>query len=266
MPLLLLMFVVFSETGVFAAAIMVDLGVADQFAVLGGSTVTNTGGTNIQGDVGVAPGFAITGFPPGTVTDGTIRVNDGVAAQAHGNLITAYNFAAGQACGTDLTGQNLGGLTLGPGAYCFSSSAGLAGTLSLDAGGDPNAVFVFQIVSTLLTAGNSAVAFTNGGFGDSVFWQVGSSATLGTNTAFAGNILALTSVTLNTGASIPCGRALAINGAVTLDSNAISTGAAACGELVGSPGDVPEPATAGMLAMGLLVIAAQCRCRLFKSK
>jgi Ice-binding-like/PEP-CTERM motif len=220
------------------AAALVDLGTADSFAVLGGSAVTNTGPTVIQGDLGVSPGSAITGFPPGIV-NGTTHSADAIAGQAHNDLITAYNFAAGELLPTDLTGQDLGGLTLTPGVYFFSSSAQLTGTLTLDGLGDPNAIFVFQIGSTLTTASSSSVGFINGGQGDNVFWQVGSSATLGTATEFAGNILALTSITLTTGTNIEDGRALAINGAVTLDTNNIFIGEA-----------VPEPSTWAMLLLG----------------
>jgi len=235
----------------YAGAISVDLGTADPFAVLAGSTVTNTGATNVHGDLGVWPGSAITGFPPGIVSGGAIHDADAVAMQAQSDLITAYTFAAGEACGNVLTGQDLGGLTLTPGVYCFASSADLTGTLTLNAQGDPNAVFVFQIASTLTTASSSSVVFTNGGQGDSVFWQVGSSATLGTSTEFAGNILALTSITLDTGANIGCGRALARNGAVTMDTNDVSIDTAGCETTNG--GAVPEPGTSTLLSIGLLV-------------
>ena len=198
------------------------LGSASSFAVLAGSTVTNTGLSNVTGDVGVSPGAAITGFGS-VVVIGTIHAGDAVAAQAQSDLTTAYNALAGLPCNTDLTSQNLGGKTLAPGVYCFSSSAQMTGTLVLDARGDPNGVFIFQIRSTLTTATNAAVVMINGGSACNVFWQVGSSATLGTGTAFAGNIVALTSITLNTGASLS-GRALARNGAVTMDTNAISAG------------------------------------------
>jgi len=127
----------------------------------------------------------------------------------------------------------------------------LTGTLTLDAQGDPNAIFLFQIGSTLTTASSSSVVFVNGGQGDSVFWQVGSSATLGTTTAFTGNILALSSITLNTGANILCGRALARNGAVTMDTNEVSIDTAGCETTSG--GAVPEPGTAALLGAGLLV-------------
>ena len=242
----------------YAGAINVDLGAADSFAVLGGSTVTNTGATIVNGDVGVWSGSAITGFPPGTVPPpGTIHASDAVAMQAQSALTKAYIFAAGESCGSGnhLTGQDLGGLTLTSGVYCFASSAQLTGILTLNAQGDPNAVFVFQIGTTLTTASNSSVVFTNKGQGDSVFWQVGSSATLGTTTAFAGNILALTSITLTTDASIGCGRALACNGAVTMDTNNVSIDTAGC-EITpagGGGGGIPEPGTATLLGMGLLL-------------
>lgn len=203
------------------------LGTAARFAVLGGSTVTNTGPTSIIGDVGVVPGSAVTGFPPGSIavgkpgSSGTIHASDAVALQAHNDAITAFNSLAAAPTTSNLTGQDLGGLTLTPGVYRFNSSAQLTGTLTLDALGNPNARFVFQIGSTLTTASASVVRLINGGVADNVFWQVGSSATLGTTTTFAGNIIALTSITLNTRASIACGRTLAINGAVTLDTNFI---------------------------------------------
>jgi len=238
----------------YAGAINVDLGTADPFAVLAGSTVTNTGATIVHGDLGVWPGSAITGFPPGIVTaPGTIHAGDSTAMQAQNDLTTAYNFAAAEPCGTNLTGQDLGGLTLLPGTYCFDSSAQLTGTLTLNALGDPNSIFLFQIGSTLTTASSSAVVFTNGGEGDSVFWQVGSSATLGTNTVFAGNILALTSITLNTGANIGCGRSLARNGAVTMDANNVSIDTVGCEASAG--GAVPEPRTTTLLGVGLLLVA-----------
>jgi type VI secretion system secreted protein VgrG len=203
------------------------LATAQRFAVLGASTVTNTGPTNIVGDVGVSPGTAVTGFPPGSLavgkpgSGGTIHSADAIAIQARNDVITAFNNLAGEPTTNNLTGKDLGGLTLAPGVYRFNSSAQLTGTLTLDAGGNANARFDFQIGSTLTTASSSVVQVINGGSPDNVFWQVGSSATLGTTTEFAGNILALTSITLNTRASIACGRALAINGAVTLDTNFI---------------------------------------------
>ncbi len=234
----------------FASAINVDLGAADSFAVMGGSTVTNTGATTIHGNLGFAPGSTITGFPPGLVIAGTIHAADGLAMQAQTDLTAAYNFAAGEPCGNVLTGQDLGGLTLTPGVYCFASTAQLTGTLTLNSLGDPNAVFVFQIGSSLTTASNSSVIVTNGGQGDSVFFQVGSSATLGTNTAFAGNILALTSITLNTGSTINCGRALARGGAVTLDTNNLSIDTAGCETTSPSPLTLTKAFFTTLLSVG----------------
>ena len=201
-------------------ALAQTLGTAASFSVLGGSTVTNTGSTVVTGDLGLSPGTVISGFPPGLV-NGTIHAADAVALQAQNDVTTAYNALAGQACNSNLTGQDLGGLTLTAGVYCFSSSAQLTGTLTLNAQGNPAAVFIFQIGSTLTTASNSSISMINGGSSCNVFWQVGSSATIGTGASFAGNILALTSISLTTGATIS-GRALARNGAVTMDTNVIS--------------------------------------------
>ncbi len=183
--------------------------------------MTNTGSTTITGNLGVSPGTAVTGFPPGTVTGGTIHLNDASATQAQSDVTTAFNAIAGTACDVDLTGQNLGGLTLTPGVYCFASSAQLTGTLTLNALGNPNALFIFKIGSSLTTASNSSVQVINGGNNCNVFWQVGSSATLGTSTSFVGNILALTSITLTTGANVS-GRVLARNGAVTIDTSNVT--------------------------------------------
>lgn len=200
------------------------LGSAQQFAVLGGSTVTNTGPTVITGSLGVWPGSAVTGFPPGIVLSGSIHLGDAVAQQAQSDVTTAYNDLASRAPTTILTGTDLGGLILTPGVYFFASSAFLTGTLTLDAQGDPDALFVFQMGSTLITAPNSSVITINSADACDVYWQVGSSATLDTNTAFQGNILALASITMNTGATLLEGRALARTGAVTMDTNRIIAG------------------------------------------
>ena len=230
-----------------------SLGSAQSFAVLGGSTVTNTGPSTIAGDLGVSPGSAVTGFPPGLVTSGTIHAADAVALAAQNSVVTAYNSLTSLACTQDLTGLDLGGRTLTPGVYCFSTSAPLTGTLTLNAQGNANAVFIFKTGSTLITASGSSVAVINGGSPCNVFWQVGSSATLGTSTSFAGTILALTSITMTTGARLT-GRALARNGATTLDSNTIS--ANACASAV--PGPVPVPALPQafvvLLALGLTAV------------
>jgi subtilisin family serine protease len=204
------------------------LGTAANLVVLGGSTVTNTGQTVVNANLGVSPGTAVTGFAPGKVVDGTIHAGDALAALAQVDTTVAYTSLAGKVCpgGNDLTGQDLGGKTLTPGVYCFSSSAQLTGALKLDAQGDANAIFVFKIGSTLTTASAASVVLINGGSLCNVFWQVGSSATIGTTTAFVGNIIALTSITLNTGAVIS-GRALARNGAVTMDTNTV--GLVGCG-------------------------------------
>jgi hypothetical protein len=219
----------------------ISLNTAQNFTVLGGSAVTNTGPTAVTGGVGVSPGSSVTGFPPGVVVGGTIHSADAAAAQAQTDLTAAYNTAAGIACTTNLTGQNLGGLTLTPGVYCFDSSAALTGVLTLNFQGNPNAFFLFKIGSTLTTASASTVVLTNSGgttCPTNVFWQVGSSATFGTGSSFIGNVLALTSITLTTGANLN-GRALARNGAVTLDTNTV----AACAAATACPTITVNPAT-----------------------
>jgi hypothetical protein len=211
--------VAFACVPAVAQASAVDLGTAAPFVVLGGSDVTNTGPSVLNGDLGVSPGTAISGFPPGIV-NGAVHDNDAVALQAQSDLTTAYNVAAGQPVTSVLTGQDLGGLQLPAGAYSFSTSAQLTGALTLDAAGDPNAQFVFEIGSTLTTASASSVVLINGASPCNVYWQVGSSATLGTTTAFKGSVMALTSITLDHAATVQ-GRVLARNAAVTLDDNVI---------------------------------------------
>jgi Ice-binding-like len=235
--------------GVAVVLAQSTLGTAQSFAVLGGSTVTNTGPSVLTGDLGVSPGAAITGFPPGTAT-GTTHAADAVALQAQNDVTTQYNALAAAACSADLTGQDLGGLTLTPGIYCFSTSAQLTGTLTLNAQGNANAAFIFKTGSTLTTASASSVVLINGGNPCGVAWQIGSSATLGTTTSFIGNLIALQSITLNTGANI-IGRALARNGAVTLDTNNVSFAPCSVG---GGPPPLPPPPVPALATWAVIVL------------
>ena len=230
----------------------VALGAACGYGVLAHSTVTNTGATTIRGvppataDLGLSPGAAVTGFaiaPANTfvgsgtntaglgIVTGTIHLTDpppaasNTAAQAQADLTVAYNDLAGRTAPapTILTGAapDLGGLTLAPGIYKSNTSVGITGTVTLDGGGDPNAVWIFQISSTFITASNSNVVLAGSASAHNIFWQVGSSATLGTSSHLEGSIVALASVTLNTGATLN-GRALASTAAVTLDTNMVT--------------------------------------------
>jgi hypothetical protein len=198
----------------------VGLGTAKSFAVLAGTTVTNTGHSVISGDLGVSPGSAVTGFPPGKVIHGTEHVADAVALQAQSDLTTAYDDAAGRTPVT-VVSTDLGGQTLAPGVYKSTSGLGLTGTVTLNAHGNSHAVFIFQAASTLITASSSTVDLVGGAQACNVFWQVGSSATLGTDTTFVGNILALTSASVQTRTTVD-GRVLARNGQVSLDDNTIT--------------------------------------------
>lgn len=200
------------------AATPVPLATADAFVVLAGSTITNTGPTTLNGDIGLFPGSAIEDL--GTITlNGTNHAGDTVTQGAKTDLVAAYDNAAGQT--PVAVSVELGGLVLPAGAYASGGALALTGTLTLDAAGDPNAVFIFQSASDLITATDSSVSLINGAQACNVYWQVTSSATLGVRSAFSGTIMALTSIALQTGATIQ-GRALARNGAVTLDSNTIT--------------------------------------------
>lgn len=201
------------------AATAVDLGTAQSFSVLAGSGITNTGPTTLFGDLGTFPTTTVTGAADITI-GGTNHQGDAVTQSAKNDLVTAYNTAKGALPPTLVT-ADLGGMTLVPGIYQATSAMGLTGALTLDAGGDPSAVFIFQAGSTLTAASNSSITLLNDAQACNIFWQVGSSATIGTDTAFRGNILAYTSITADTDATFE-GRLLASNGAVTLHSNVVT--------------------------------------------
>ena len=202
-----------------AAATAVPLAAADSFAVLAGSGTTDTGPTTINGDIGTYPTTSMTVTGSETV-NGTNHAGDAVTQQAKTDLVTAYNDAAGQGPTIPIV-ADLGGQTLTPGVYNSGSSVGLTGALTLDAGGNTSAVFIFQAGSTLTTASSSQVNLTNGAQSCNVFWQVGSSATLGTGSSFRGTVIAMDSITVTTGVTVD-GRVLARNGAVTLDNDTIT--------------------------------------------
>jgi hypothetical protein len=226
----------------------VNLGTAASFAVLAGAGITNTGATSITGDVGTFPTTSMTGF--GTVVVmGTNNAGNAVTQTAKTDLILAYNDAAGRSSFVQFAGgSDMVGLTLIPGVYSSTSSLFLTGTVTLDAQGDPNAMWIIQTGSTFISGSGSRVSLINGASACNVFWQVGSSATLGTGTTFAGTILALASITLNTGATVD-GRALAREGAVTMDTNVINNSNCA----------VPEPRSALLLLPGLAALTARRR-------
>lgn len=231
----------FVAVPVAAQAAPVNLATAAPFVVLGGSTVTNSGPSVLNGALGVSPGTAVVGFGLPAVVNGATHANDGVAAQAQLDLATAYDVAAGTPA-ADMSGLDLGSRTLLPGAYEYSSSAQLTGALTLDAQGDPNAQFVFEVGSQLTTASASSVVLINGASPCNVYWQVATSAVLGSTTAFQGNVMALASISLNNGATVR-GRLLARNGQVSLINNVID--GSQCGTAAAlPPGSSPTaPAT-----------------------
>lgn len=241
-----------TSTQALAIATPVPLGTTASYSVLAGQGVTNTGNSVLDHDLGTHPNPAITGFPPGLVL-GAVHPADAAAAQAKSDLIVAYNNAAGQLTGQapdfPLAAGIGGGQELLPGVHRATSGVGLTGDLILNAGGNPNAVWVFQIPEALTTASNSRILLTNGASPCNVYWQIGSSATLGTTSTFVGTIMALTSIFVNQGASVE-GRALARNGEVTLNNNRIflggcATGGATTGATAGTTTGGTTGATAG---------------------
>jgi hypothetical protein len=194
---------------------------ASTLAILAGSAISNTGATRITGDLALSPGTSVGGFPPGILV-GTQHINDNIATQAKLDLTAAYNNAAGRTC-TDIVtlSGNIGGLTLTPGLYKSTSSLSISsGDVTFDAKGNANAVFIIQIASTLTTTSGRKVILSGGASASNIFWQVGSSATFGTTSVFKGTIMAMQSITFNTGATLD-GRGLARNGAVVMAGNTI---------------------------------------------
>jgi hypothetical protein len=234
-----------------AQAAPVGLGTAGPFVVLGGTTVTNEGTSVLNGDLGLSPGTSLTGFNE-AVVNGVTHENDAVAAKAQLDLTTAYDVAAEQPVlpANDLSGTNLGERKLAPGTYRYNAAALLTGALTLDAEGDPNAEFVFQIGSQLTTESASSVLLVNGASPCNVYWQVGSSADLGTTTAFQGSLMALTSISLKNGATV-LGRMLARNGQVSLINNVLTRPLCATGSTTPPSGETPGgPGTVSPSAPG----------------
>lgn len=194
---------------------------ASTLAILAGSSVTNTGSTVVTGDIGLSPGTSIGGFPPG-ILNGAMHINDAIATNAKADLTAAYDDAAGRTSTQIVTvSGNIGGLTLTPGLYKSTSSLAISsGNLTFDAKGNSAAVFIIQIASSLTVTSGRQVILAGGALASNIFWQVGSSATFGTTSVFKGNILAMQSITLNTGATLD-GRALARTGGVTMAGNTV---------------------------------------------
>jgi len=234
-----------------AHAAPVDLATAGPFVVLGGTKVTNVGPSVLNGNLGISPGTELEGFGPPAVIIGSTHATNEVAAQAQLDLTTAYDVAAGQPVlpVNDLSGSNLGERILAPGTYRYNAAALLTGALTLDAEGDPNAEFVFKIGSELTTESASSVLLVNGASPCNVYWQVGSSADLGTTTAFQGNLMALTSISLKNEATV-LGRMLARNGQVSLINNVLTRPLCATGPTTSPSGATPGgPGTTGSAAV-----------------
>ncbi|NNG24079.1 DUF3494 domain-containing protein [Telluria aromaticivorans] len=275
---LLLPLVLALSCGGAAAGVIPLLGEAQQFAVLGAQSVTYTNINTLQGNLGVAPGSAFAGTGQVNFASGGARHQaDATAIRAYADANAAYGRLASLTGGTDLSGQDLGSTgSFTAGVYRFSAAAALTGTMTIDFANDPNGIVVFQIGSALTTASNAVVNVLNGTSSNGIYFQVGSSATLGENTAFAGNILALQSVSFASAAGITCGRAFALGGAVTMNGATVSSdcnayaptvqandfgskGFSGDGTSVMAPGEVPEPATLALFGAGLCAAALRRR-------
>jgi uncharacterized repeat protein (TIGR01451 family) len=243
-PLLaiMIMSLVAAPATAFGAEATVNLGTTEGFAILAGTTITNTGTTTITGDVGLHPGSAF--VDTGVTLIGARHIADAVAEQAKVDLVTAYDDAAGRPVSSAVP-VDLGGLTLGPGVYSSGGVLSITGTMTLDAQGDPDAVFIFQSTATLITASDSHIELINGARFCRVFWVVPSSATLGTDSEFVGHIFALTDITVQTGAMVE-GQLLARNGQVTLDANVVTNDVCAAERLI----DITKTASPTSLPAG----------------
>lgn len=233
----LLLAALVTSAGSSAVAQSINLGSAASFAVLGADSITNTGPTVVGGDLGLSPGTSFVGFAPGVVI-GSVYLTDSVALAAQTDALAAYNQLDALSFTSDLSGTNLGERTLGAGVYSYSSNAGMDGVLTLDGGGQSNARFVFQITSALDSHSSSSFNLINGASAANIWFQVGTSATLESNSFFVGTLIASESISLKTGADVT-GRIIALNGAITLDNNTINVSA------------IPEPANYGALVSGL---------------
>jgi type VI secretion system secreted protein VgrG len=235
------------------------------FAILGATTITNTGFTNIYGNIGLTSGSSVTGFPPGQLSSGSsIHILDAATTAADQDASNSYTSTSAMLPSASLSGQDLGGLTLTPGVFSFASSAQLSGSLLLNFAGENDATFIFQIGVALTTASESTVVVENAGVGDNVLWDIGSSATLGTSSTMIGYLIANQSITLGAGASIACGGAAALNGAVTLDTNTVGACSTDAGDGppdTGASALSPTPEPSGLLLLGTGVLGIACAVR-----